>query len=168
MSDILRPHGLQHTRLPCPSQSPRACENSSPLSQGCHPTISSSVVKFSFGLQSFLASESFLMSWLFTSGDQSIVASASILPMHIQDWFHLGLTALISLQSKGLSRDFSNTKFKSINYLALSFLYVPSLTSSDFGAQENKTCHCFHCLPICLPWSDGTRCYELSFLNVEL
>ena len=80
-----------------------------PLSQWCHPTILSSVVPFSSCLQSFLASGSFLMNWLFTSGGQSFGASASVLPMNIQDWFPLGLTGLISLQSKGLSRVFSNT-----------------------------------------------------------
>ena len=83
--------------------------NSSALSQWCHPTISSSVIPFSSYPQSFPASESFLISWLFASGGQSIVASASVLPMNIQDWFPLGWTGWISLQSKGLSRVFSNT-----------------------------------------------------------
>ena len=109
----LRHHGLQHARPPCPSPSPRACKNSCPLSQWCHPTISSSVVPFSSCLQSFPASRSFLMSQLFASGDQSIgasaLASASVLPMNIRDWSSLGLTGLISLQSKGLSRVLSNT-----------------------------------------------------------
>ena len=93
------------------SPSPRACSNSCPLSRWCHPTISCSLVPFSSCLQSFPASESFLMSQLFTSSSQSIGASASgpVLPMNIQDWFPLGLTHLISLQSKGLSRIFSNT-----------------------------------------------------------
>ena len=111
MSHSLWPHGLQHTRLPCPSPSPRACSNSCLLSQWCHPTISSSVVPFSSCLQSFPASGSFLMSWLFTSGGQSIgaLASASVFPKNIQDWFPLGLTGLISSQSKGLSRVLSNT-----------------------------------------------------------
>ena len=108
VSDSLRPHGLQHARLPCPSPSPGTCSNSCPLSWCCHPTISSSVVPFSC-LQSFPASGSFLLSWLFTSGGQSIGASvsASVLLTNIKDWFPLGLTALI-LQSKGLSRVFSN------------------------------------------------------------
>ena len=108
MSKSLQPHGLQHTRLPCPSPSPRTCSNSCPLSQRCHP---SSVIPFSFCLQSFPASGSFLMSWLFTSGGQSIgaSASASVFPMIIQDWFPLGWNGWISLQSKGLSRVFSNT-----------------------------------------------------------
>ena len=105
MSDSLWPHGLQHARLPYPSPTPGAYSNSCPSNQWCHPTISSSVVPFSFHLQSFPASGSFLMSQLFTSGGQSIgvSASASVLPMNIQGWFPLGLTGLISLQSKGLS-----------------------------------------------------------------
>ena len=108
MSNILRPHGLQQARLPCPSPSPRAYSNSCPLSQWCHPTASSSVVPFSSSLQSFPASESFQMSQLFTSGGQSIGASAkiSVIPMGIQGWSPLGLADLISLQSKGLSRVF--------------------------------------------------------------
>ena len=95
MSDSLWPHGLQHARLPCPSPTPRACSNSCPLSRWCHPTISSPVVPFSSWLQSFPASGSFLMSWLFTSGGHSIGASASVLPVNIQNWFPLGLTGVI-------------------------------------------------------------------------
>ena len=104
-------HGLQHARLPCPSPTPRAYSNTCPLSQWCHPTVSSSVVPFSSCLQSFPASESFPMSQFFTSGDQNIgvSASASVLPMNIQDWIPLGWTGLISLPSKGLSRVFFNT-----------------------------------------------------------
>ena len=111
MSDSLRPHGLQHARPPCPSPTPGVHSNSCPLSQWCHPTISSSVVPFSSCLQSFPASETFPMSQLFTSGDQDIrtSASASVFPMNIQDWFPLGWTGWISLQFKGLSRAFSNT-----------------------------------------------------------
>ena len=111
ISNYLWPHGLQHTRLSCPSPTPRAYSNSCPLSRWCHPTISSSVVPFSSHLQSFPASRSFPVSQFFTSGGQSfgVSASASVLPMNIQDWFPLGLTGLISLQSKGLSRVFSNT-----------------------------------------------------------
>ena len=109
MSDSLWPHGLQHSRLPCPSPTPRAYSNSCPSSWWCHPTISSSAVPFSFCLQSFPASGSFLMSQFFASGGQSIGASASVLPMNIQDRFPLWLTGWISLQSKGLSRVFSNT-----------------------------------------------------------
>ena len=108
---VLQPHGLQHARLPCPLPSPGVCSNSCPLSHWCHPTISSSVIPFSSCLQSFAASGSFPMSRLFTSGSQSIgvSASASVLPVNIQGWFLLGLTSLISLQSKGLSRVFSTT-----------------------------------------------------------
>ena len=111
MSDSLQPHELQHARLPCPSPTLGACSNSCPLSWWCHPTISSSVVPFSSCLQSFPASGSFPMSQFFASGGQSIglSASASVLPKNIQDWFPLGWTGLPSLQSKGLSRVFSNT-----------------------------------------------------------
>ena len=111
MSDSLQPHRLQHARLPCPSPSSRVCSNSGSLSQWCHPTISSSVIQFSSCPQSFPVSGYFLMSQLFTLGGPSIGASvsASVLPMNIQDWFPLGLTGLISLQSKELSRVFSST-----------------------------------------------------------
>ena len=109
MSNSLQPHGLQHARLPCPSPSPGAC--SCPLSQSCHPTISSSVIPFSSCLQSFPASGSFPMSRFLTLGGQSIgaIISTSLLLMNTQDWFPLGLTGLISLQSKGLSRVFFST-----------------------------------------------------------
>ena len=105
MSDSLQPHELQQVRLPCLSPSSRTCPNSCPLSCWCHPTISSSVIPFSSCFQSFPASGSFPMSQLFTSGGQNIgvSASASVLPMNIQDWFPLILTGLISLQFKGLS-----------------------------------------------------------------
>ena len=111
MSHSLWPHGLQHSRFPCPSPSPGACSNSCLLSRWCHPNIMPSVIPFSFCLQYFPASGSFPMSQFFASGCQSIgvSASASVLPKNIQDWFHLGWTGLISLQSKGLSRVFSNT-----------------------------------------------------------
>ena len=110
MSDSLRPHGLQHARPPCPSPIPGVYSNSCPSSRWCHPAISSSVVPFSC-LQSFQPSGSFPMSPFFTSGGQSIgvSASSSVLPVNIQDWFPLGWTGWISLQSKGLSRVFSNT-----------------------------------------------------------
>ena len=111
MSDSLWPHRLQHTRLPCLSPTPKTYPNSCPSSSWSHPTTSSSVIPFSSCLQSFPASESFLRSQFFASGGQSIgvSASASVLPMNIQDWFPLEWTGLISLQSKGLSRVFSNT-----------------------------------------------------------
>ena len=111
VSDSLWPHGLQHARPPCTSQTPGAYSNSSPSSRWCHPTISSSVLSFSSCLQSFPASGSFPMSQFFASDGQSIgvSSSASILPMNIQDWFFLGWTGWISLQSKGLSRDSQGT-----------------------------------------------------------
>ena len=111
VSNSLWPHGQQHTKSPCPSPTPGVYSNSCPSSRWCHPTISSSVIPFSSHLQSFPASESFPMSQFFPSGGQSIgvSASASVLPMNIQDWFPLGWTGWISLQFKGLSRVFSNT-----------------------------------------------------------
>ena len=111
ISDYLWLHGLQHGRPPCPSPTPGPYSNSCPSCQWCHPTISSSVVPFSFRLQSFPASGSFSMNQDFTSGGQTTgaSASASVLPKNIQDWFPLGLTGWISLQSKGLWRFFSNT-----------------------------------------------------------
>ena len=111
VSDSLRPHESQHARPPCPSPTPGVDPNSCPSSRWCHPTISSSVIHFSSYPQSFPASGSFQMSQLFASCGQSIgvSASTSVLPMNIQDWFPFRLTGLISLQSKGLSRVFSNT-----------------------------------------------------------
>ena len=111
MSNSLCIHGLQHTRLPCPSPTPGAYSNSCPSSWWCQPIISSSVIPFSSHLQSFPASGSFQMSQFFTTGGQSIgvPASKSVLPINIQDWFPLAWTGWISLQSKGLSRVFSNT-----------------------------------------------------------
>ena len=111
VSDSLRPHGLQHARPLCPSPTPGVYSNSCPLSLWCHPAISSSVVPFSSHLQSSPASGSFPMSQFFSSGGQSfgVSASASVLPMNIQDWFPLGWTGWISLQSKGLSRVFNST-----------------------------------------------------------
>ena len=131
MSDSLWCYKLQHTRPPYPSLSPGACSNSCPLSRWCHPTISSSVTPFSSCLQPFPASASFLKSQLFASGGQhsGVSASASVLPMNIQDWFPLGLTGLILLLSKGLSRAFSNTTVQNINSLVLSLPYGPILTS---------------------------------------
>ena len=126
VSNSLRPHGLQHTRPPCPSPTPGVYSNSCPLSQGCHPTISCSVVPFSSRLQSFPASGSFPMSQFFASGGQSIGGSpsASVLLMNIQGWFPLGWTGWISLQSKGLSRVFSSTTVQSILVLFKNDLYI--------------------------------------------
>ena len=218
MSDSLWPHGLQHARLPCPSPTPRVYSNSCPSSRWCHPTISSSVTTFSSCLQSFPASGSFQMSQFFISGGWSIgvSTSASFLPMNIQDWFPLGWTGWISLQSKGLSRVFSNTPvqkhqfllcsaffkvqlshlymttgktialtrrtfvgkvmplfFNMLSRLVITFLsrskhlLISRLQSPSAITPKNKVCHYFHCFPIYLPWSDGIRCHDLSFLNVE-
>ena len=111
VSDSLQLHGLQHTRLPSPTPTPRACSNSCPSSQWCHPTISSSVILFSYCFQSFPISRPFPVSQFFTSAGQSLgaSASASVLTINIQGWFPLGWTCWISLQFKGLSRGFSNT-----------------------------------------------------------
>ena len=134
VSDSLGPHGLQYTRLPCLSPTPGTYSNSCPLSLWCHPTISSSVIPFSSYLQSFPASGSFPMSQFFTSGGQSIgvSASTSVLPMNIQDRFLLGWTGWISLQSKGLSRVFSNTTVQKHQFISAQLSerdYSPTLTS---------------------------------------
>ena len=143
MSDSLQHHGLQHTRLPCPSPTPRAYSNSCPLSRWCHPTISSSVVPFSSCLQSFSASGSFPMSQLFTSGDQSIgvSASASVFPVNIQDWFPLGWTGWISLQSKGLSRVFSSSKASILRCSAFFMVQLshPYMTTGKTIALTRRT-----------------------------
>ena len=129
MSGPLRPHGLQHTRPPCPSPKPGVYSNSCALSRWWHPTISSSVIPSSSSLQSFPESGYFQMSQFFTSGGQSTgaSASASVLPMNIQDWFHLGWTGLISLQSKAFSRVFSNTTVQKHQF----FSSQPSLCSNS-------------------------------------
>ena len=218
MSDSLWPHGLQNARLPCPSPTPRACSNSCPSSWWCHPTISSSVVPFSSCLHPFPESRSFPVSQYFASGGRSIGVSASaFLLMNIQDWFPLGLAGLSSLQSKGLSRIFSNitsktsvlqcsaffmvqlshpymttgktipltrwTFFNKVMSLLFNMLYrlviafllrskhliswLQSPSAVILEPPKNKVCHCFHCFPIYLPWSDGTGCHDLPFLNVE-
>ena len=129
MSNSLWPHGLQHARLPCPSPTPGAYPNSCPSSWWCHPTISSSGIPFSSSLQSFPASGSFPMSQVFASGGQSIGASESILPMNIQGWFPLGLTSLISLQSRGFSSVFCSSTIQKHQSSVLSLLYSPTLRS---------------------------------------
>ena len=190
--------------------------NSCPLSQWCHPTISSSVIPFSF-LQSFPASgSSFLMTQFFPSGGQitGASASASVLLMNIQDWFPFGLTGWISLQSKGLSRVFNNNTvqkhrffgaqlslfihpymttgktialtrqifvgkvisllFNMLSRFVISFLQrskrllISWLQSPSAVILETKKTSICHCFPIYLPWSDGTGCHDLSFLNVDL
>ena len=130
--DSLRPLGLQHARLPCPSLSPGVCSNSCPSSPWCHPAISSSVIPLSSCLQSFPTSGSFLMSQLFASGDQSTGASAStsVVLMNIQGWFPLGLAGLITCCPRDSQESSPTPQFKSINSSVLSFLYGPTLTST--------------------------------------
>ena len=146
MPDSLLSHGPQHTRPPCPSPTPRAYSNSGPSSQWCHSTILFSVVPFSSCLQSFPASESVPMRQLLPSGGQSIgvSASASVLPMNTQDWFPLGWTGLISLQSKGLSRVFSNIILQKHQFfgaqLSLVQLSHPYMTTGETTALTRRTC----------------------------
>ena len=121
-------HELQPTRIPWPSLSPTACSNSCPLSQWCHPTISSSVVPFSSCPQSFPALRSFLMSQFFISGGQSVGASASVLPMNIQDWFHLDWLVCSPCSPRDCQQSSPTPQFESINSLALSFLYISQLS----------------------------------------
>ena len=137
----------------CPSPTPRAYSNSRPSSWWCHPTILSSVVPFSPCLQSFPGSESFQISQFFASGSQSIgvLASASVLPMNIQDWFPLGWTGWISLQSKGSSRVFSNTTVQSINFLVFSFLYSPTLTSIHDHRKNHSFSYFSRLIPFVSP-----------------
>ena len=145
VSNFLRPHGLQHTRHPCPSPTPRAWSNSCPSSRWFHPTISSSVVPFSSRLQSFPASGSFPMSQLFTSGGQSTGVSASVLPMNIQDWFPLGWTGWISLQSKGLSFlawYLANKHYIFLHYNLVSVDWPCFVVAS--GPDPSLVCQCFH------------------------
>ena len=129
-SDSLQPHGLQHTRLPCPSPTPRAYSNSCPLSQWCHPTISFSVIPFSSSLQLFPASGSFPMSQFFASGGQSIgvSASASVLPMNIQDLSPLGWTGWISLLFKGLLKSLLQHHSSKASILQGSALFIVQLS----------------------------------------
>ena len=217
VSDSLRPHGLQHTRLPCPSPSPRACSDSRPSSQWYHP---SSVTRFSSCLQSFPTPGFFLIRQLLAACGQSIgaSASASVLPMNIQDRFPLGFDwfDLLSVQgtlksllkhhsSKAsilrysaffmvqLSHPYMTTRntialtrwtfvskvmsllFNMLSRFIIAFLprskhlnFMAAVTiCSDFGAQENKVCHCFQFLPIYLPWSVGIGCHDHRFWNVE-
>ena len=158
MSNSLQPHELQHARPPCPSPTPGVHPNPCPLSQWCHPTISSSIIPFSSCPQFFPASGSFQMSQLFVSGGQSIAvpASTSFLPMNTQDW-SLEWTGWISLQSKGLSKVFSNTTVQKHQLFSTSFLYSPTLTSiHDHWKNHSldfvdKVMSCF--LICCLGWS---------------
>ena len=141
MSDSWWPHVLQHTRPPCPSPTPGAHPNSCASSRWCHPAISSFVVPFSSCLQSLPASGSFPMSHLFTSGGQSIGASAlaSVLPMNIQDWLPLGLTSLICLQPKGLSRVFSNTTIQKHQFFRCSAFFIVQLSHPSITTRKNHS-----------------------------
>ena len=132
MSNTLQPHESKHTRPPCPSPTPRVYSNSCPSSQWCHPTISSSLIPFSSCPQSFPASGSFPVSQLFASGGQSIgdSASASVLPVNTQDWSPSGWTGWVSLQSKGLSRVFSNTTVQKHQFF-----------SAQLSSQSNSHIH---------------------------
>ena len=131
ISNSLRPHEPQHTRPPCPSPTPRVYPNPCPLSRWCHPTISSSIVPFSSCPQSFPASGSFQMSQLFAWGGQrtGVSASTSVLPMNTQDWSPLEWTGWISLQSKGLSRIFSNTTVQKHQFFGAQLFCSLTLTS---------------------------------------
>ena len=209
---------MQHSRLPCPSPTTGAYSNAYTLSQWCCPTIKSSVLPFASCLRSFPESGSFQMSQFFTACGQSIgvSASASVLPMNIQDWFPLGWTGWISLLSKRLKSLLQHHSSKA-SVLWHSALYSPTLTSlhdywknhifdymdlfwqSNVSAFQSAVCvghsflprnkclliswlqspsavtlqprkvvsHCFHCFTTYLPWSDGTGCHDLNFLNVE-
>ena len=145
ISNSSQPHGPQHARPSCPSPTPRVYSNSSPLSWWCHPTVSSSVIPFSSHLQSFPASGSFPMSQFFTSHSQSIgvSASASVLPMNIQDWFPLGWTSWISLQSKELSRVSSKTTVQKHQFF-----------SAQLSVWSNSHIHTW-LLEKQQPWLDG-------------
>ena len=133
--------GLQHARLPCPSSTPRADSNSCPLSQWCHSTISSSVSPLSSCLQSYPALGSFQMSQFFTSSGKNIgasaSASASFLPMNIQDWFPLEWTGLISLQSKGPSRVFSNTTVQKHQFFRAPAFFIVQLSHPYMTTGKN-------------------------------
>ena len=140
LSSSLWPHRLQHTRLPCPSLSPRVCSSSGPLSQWCYLTISFSAALFSFGLQSFPASGAFPLSWLFKSGGQIIGASASVLPMNIQCWFPLGLTVLISCSPRDSQESAPAPQFEAsiLQWSVLSLLYGPILNICKWLLENNS------------------------------
>ena len=222
VSDFLQPNGLQQIRPPCPSPAPGVYPNSRPLSQWCHPTISSSVVPFSSHLQSFPASGSFQTSQFFASGGQSIgVFSFNISPSNEysgvisfrMDWldlpalqgtlksrlYHHSSKASILWRSAffivQLSHPYMTTGkiivltrqtfvgkvmsllFNMLSRLVITFLprskhllisWLQSPSAVILEPKKKKVWHCFHCFPIYFPWSDGTRCHDLSFLNVEL
>jgi len=159
VSDSFQPPGLQHTKLPCPSPSPGACSNSCPLSRWCHPTTSSSLVPFSFCLQSFSESVYFPVSQEkthfdhFASGGQSIGASVSVLPVNIQDRFPLGWTGLIPLQSKRLSRVFSNTTVQKHQFFGTQL----SLWSNSHIHRRPLKNHSFDYTEIC--WQSNVSAF---------
>ena len=171
VSNSLWPHGLQHTVLPCPSPTPRVCSHSCPSSWWCLPPISSSVIPFSSCLQSFPASGSFLRSQSFASGGQRIGASASALPMNIQDWFPLGLTCLISFQSKGLSRVFSNTTVLENSFFMVQLWHpymstrkIIALTVHNF--VSNVMSLLFNTLPrLVIAFLPRSKCLLISWLQ---
>ena len=159
VSDSLRLHALQHARLPCPSPIPGVYSKSCPLSQWCHPTVSSSVIPFSSCLQSFPASRYFPRSQFFTSGCQSIAVSASalVLQINIQDWFPLGWTGWIFLQSKGLSKVFSNTTVQKHEFFTLVDIVV-----------VHTSCSLIICLPLLIylfKSKDHVFCIHHSMAN---
>ena len=146
MSDSLRPHGLQHARPPCPSPTPRACPNSCPSSRWCHPTSSSSVVPFSYCLQSFPESCSFPLSQFFTSGGQSIgvSSSASVLPINIQDWLPLGWTGWILLEVQGTLKSLLQHHSSKASFLQCSAFFIvqvshPYMTTGKTIALTRQT-----------------------------
>ena len=147
MSNSLQPHGLQHTRHPCPSPSPGVCSHSWPLSRWCHPTIPSSVIPLPSCHQSFPASGFFQMNQFFASGGQSIgaSASASVLPVNIQGWLPLGSAGLISLQLRDSQESSPAPQFKGTDSSALCLLYSPALTSIN-GYWKN---HNFDYVDLC-------------------
>ena len=165
----LWPHGLKHTRLPCPSPTPRAYSNSCPLSWWSCATISSSVVPFSSCLQSFSASGSFPVSQFFTSDSQSIgvSASASVLPMNVQGWFPLGLTGWISLQSKGLSSIFSNTTVQKHISLALSKSIDDLICKAEIKTQCTEQMYGYLGGKGGSNWGIGIDTYTLLILCVK-
>ena len=154
MSNSLQPHGLQHTRLSCPSPTPRAWANQCPLSWWCQPMISSCVVPFS-SLPSFPASESFQISQFFASGGQRIgvSASASVFPKNIWDWCPFGLIGSISLQSNGLQESSPTSQFKSINSSAFSF----SLWASSHILHDYWKNHSFDYMDLC--WQSNVSAF---------
>ena len=165
VSDSLWPHGPQHARPPCPSPTPGVYSNSCPSRQWCHPTISSSVVPFSSCLQSFPASGSFQMSQLFASGGQSIgiSASTSVLPMNIQDWFPLGWTGWISLQSKGLSRVFSSTTVQNQFFCAQLSLW----SNSHVHTRPLEKPGMLRFILFSQPFRVLLRCFKCSIQNLS-